>query len=297
MSEAAQIRSRAVRRVLWIGLVCNLAVAGAEALVGLMTGSLAVITDSIHSVTDAGGNVIGLLLIRAASAPPDREHPYGHRKIEMIAATGLGLLIGATAITFGYESIKALIVGREPPSFSNLGLGLMLGTLVVNIALTTYEHRKAKELSSTYLQADAMHTLSDIAVKLFVLGAFVLAKLGLSWADPAGALVVLVIILRVAWRIIAENLAVLIDASVVPIDDVKSIATAHPEVIGCHRVRSRGPTDAIHVDMHLQMAGKLTLERAHEIAHEVEDQLRASIPGIIDVTVHVEPDGDDPEPL
>jgi cation diffusion facilitator family transporter len=297
MSKDAQARALAVRRVLAIGLVCNLGVAGAEAFVGIMTGSLAVVTDSIHSLTDAAGNIIGLLLIRAAAAPPDPGHPYGHRKIEMLAGTALGVLIGATAIRFGYEAVTALIYGRESPTFSNLGLGLMLGTLVVNVGLTIYVFRKAKELSSPYLLADAAHTLSDIAVKIFVVGAFVMAKLGLEWADPIGALVVLVIIVRVAWHILSENLAVLVDAAVVPTDEIKAIASSHPEVAGCHRVRSRGPSDAIHIDMHLQMDGDLTLERAHDIAHEVEDQLREAYPGIIDVTAHLEPDSDDPEPL
>jgi len=105
------------------------------------------------------------------------------------------------------------------------------------------------------------------------------------------------VVVRVAWGILAENVAVLMDAVALAPDRVRELAGGHPDVLGCHRVRSRGPADAVQLDLHLVLRADMSLERAHAIAHEVEDLLRQELPGIVDVVVHTEPDGDRPEPL
>ena len=297
MSFTAADRARAVSRVLLVELVLNLVVASAKGFAGFYTGSLAILSDAVHSVVDAAANLLGFALVKVAAAPPDSSHPYGHRKVEVFAASALGLLIGGTAVSFGVDAVRALIYGREAPAVSVIGYAVIVGTICVNIFITVYERRRARQLSSSYLAADAAHTGADVLTSVAVLIAYGAGQQGFAWADPLGAIVVLVVVVRVAWHILEENIAVLVDAAAVPADRVCDLANGHPDVLDVHRVRSRGPSDAVQLDLHLVLAADLTLERAHAIAHEVEDVLRDEIPGVVDVIVHTEPEGDHPEPL
>jgi cation diffusion facilitator family transporter len=286
-----------VARVLVIELIANIAVAGAKAITGLLTGSIAILADAGHSLVDGFANVIGLFAVRWSAVPPDREHPYGHRKIEIMAALALGVAVGAAGLRVGWSAIDALISGAEPLIPSALGFAVLGATLVVNIAVATWEARKARELESEYLAADAAHTASDIIVTLGVLAAYSASGLGLDWADPIGALIVVVVIARVAFGIIGRNLSVLLDAAVLDPAEVARVARACDGVEGCHRIRSRGLPSSVQLDLHLQVDGDLSLREAHAISHRVEERLRAQLPGLIDVTIHVEPDDDEPEGL
>jgi cation diffusion facilitator family transporter len=295
MSDAQ--RSRAVRRVLVIEALLNLLVAGAKGVYGVMSGSLAVATDAVHSLLDAGNNVVGVVATRAAAAPPDRGHPYGHRKIEIVAAAGIGVLIALGAARFGWEAIEALIRGRDPVDTSAVGFAIIIGAWAINIFVAIWEARKARELDSAYLAADAKHTASDVLVTAAVLGAFTAAHFGVHWADPVGAILVLLVIARVAWQVLSANVTVLVDGAVVDPDRVIAIALGVSGVRGCHRVRSRGTEHAAHLDLHLLLQGDLPLRRAHDLAHQVEDAVKKALPHVVDVTVHMEPEEDGYEGL
>src|SRR5262249_45423184 len=117
-------------------------------------------------------------------APPDREHRYGHHKIETLAAAFIGLLIAGGAVRFAVSAVEALARGREPPVAGAGGFAVMLGTLAVNIAVTRYEHRRGRELGSAFLVADAAHTLSDVFVTVRVIGALVAPPPGVGPAGP-----------------------------------------------------------------------------------------------------------------
>lgn len=290
-------RYRRVRRVLIIEMALNLLVAGGKGTFGLATGALALAADAVHSLVDATANVVALVLLGAAAQPPDADHPYGHRKLEVIAAAAIGVAIGAAALRFGWSAIEALIQGQQPPATSPLGFGVIIGALVVNIFVATYEARKARELDSEFLAADAAHTASDVAVTTAVLGSYAAAHAGVWWADPIGALAVILVIGRIAYQILAKNLGVLIDQAVLDAERVSEIAHGIAGVRGVHRVRSRGPRTAVLVDLHLLLDGEMSLRAAHDIAHQVEDILRAQWPAIADVTVHMEPEDDGEEGL
>jgi cation diffusion facilitator family transporter len=290
-------RGTAVRRVLIIVLVLNLLVAAAKAVYGLVSGSLAIASDALHSVADAGSNIIGLVVIHFASAPPDHGHPYGHHKLEIVAATGIGVAIGMVALRFTWSALSALIHGAPPPQTSTAGFVVLVATLVINVFVALYEARRARALSSSFLAADAAHTASDVLVTTAVLGSFLASHLGVRWADPIGALVVIAVIARVAWKIIARNVAILVDRAAVDTAAVEAVVGEVPGVHGCHRVRSRGTDEAVQLDLHLLVQGDVPLRRAHTIAHQVEDALRARFPTLMDVTIHVEPEEDGEEGL
>jgi cation diffusion facilitator family transporter len=266
----------------------------AKAAYGLWSHSLAISSDAMHSLADAGANVIGLVVLRFAEAPPDDQHPYGHRKFEMVAAAAIGVTVAVAALRFGWDAIDALIEGREAPQTSILGFVVIGGTWLINLVVAAYEARRARDLDSAYLAADAAHTASDLIVTAGVAVSFTAAFFGLAWADPVGALLIILFIGRIAWRIVSANLTVLLDRVVVEPDRVRTVARAVDGVEDCHRVRSRGTDGAAQVDLHLLLDGEITLREAHEIAHKVEAELRRTIPSIIDVTIHMEP-ADDPE--
>jgi cation diffusion facilitator family transporter len=290
-------RGREVRRVLIIVLVLNLLVAAAKAVYGLISGSLAIASDAVHSLADAGSNIIGLVVIHFASAPPDHGHPYGHHKLEIVAATGIGVAIGMVALRFAWSALSALIHGAPPPQTSTVGFVVLCTTLVINVFVALYEARRARALSSAFLAADAAHTASDVLVTTAVLAAFLASHLGVGWADPVGALVVIAVIARVAWKIIARNVGILMDSAAVDTAAIEAVVLKVPGVHGCHRVRSRGTDEAVQLDLHLLVQGDVPLRRAHAIAHQVEDALRARFPTLSDVTIHVEPEEDDYEGL
>jgi cation diffusion facilitator family transporter len=154
--------------------------------------------------------------------------------------------------------------------------------------------RNSKALGSAFLVADAAHTRSDVYVTLAVSAALVLSRAGVRHADAVVALLVLLVIARVAWRILQANLGVLVDRAMVDAGEVRTAAMTVDGVIGVHRIRSRGQEGAVHLDLHLLVDGTLALRQAHEISHRVEDKLRSTFAGLIDVTIHVEPE-DEPE--
>jgi cation diffusion facilitator family transporter len=286
-----------VRRVVLVILILNVVVAVAKAIYGAMSASLAVSTDAIHSSLDAASNLVGLVVLRAAGSPPDAEHPYGHRKIEIVAAALIGLFIGGSTFRFAWVAIDALWHGAHSLTPSTSGFVIMGATFVINVFVARYELARGRALGSAFLIADAMHTASDLYVTAGVIASLGLSSAGFAWADPVAALVVTVSIARVAWRVLAQNVDILLDRAVLNPAEVARAARSIAGVRGVHRVRSRGVHGAAHVDLHLLLDGELRLATAHELSHRVEDALRAAFPGLVDVTIHVEPDGDAEEGL
>ncbi|MCP4443756.1 MAG: cation transporter [Myxococcales bacterium] len=285
-------RDVAVRRVLIIELFLNLLVAAAKGGYGLMTGSLTITADAMHSVVDAGANILGIFVLKQSSESPDSKHPYGHHKFEVLGAVGLGLAIGTVGVNLGLESVRDILAGGEPPETELLGVVVIVGTLLVNIFVATYEARKARELESKYLEADAAHTASDVLVTLAVLVSYGASHIGIDWADGVGALLVTIVILRVAWGVISSNLSVLVDVVQGDVERIEAVTMAQPGVEGCHRIRSHGTPDAIIVDLHAHADGDLSLHESHVLAHRIENALYEDDARIVDVTVHMEPAGD-----
>src|SRR5262245_36464102 len=290
-------RVRQVRfTMLWV-LGANLAVALAKGIYGYLSGSVSVSSDAIHSALDGSANIIGLVGLGLAAAPADMGHPYGHRKFEIVASAGVGLLIFAGGYELGRAAVLGLLHGSPPPPIGPGGFLVVLATILTNAWVSRTERRAGKRLDSPFLIADSQHTMSDMMASIAVLLAFVGARLGVRWADPLGGLVVLAMVLRVGVRVLRENVQVLVDAAAVSPARVKGLAAEVPGVSGVHRIRSRGTAGAAHLDLHLLVDPEISVRAAHTIAHALEDRLRDGIPGLVDVTIHVEPEGDPEEQL
>jgi cation diffusion facilitator family transporter len=284
-------RSRQIRKVLWVVLALNLAVALAKLFYGIISHSAAMEADGFHSLFDGASNVIGLIGMWFASRPADEGHPYGHAKFETVAAAVIGILLAFAGYTVGKGAIDSLTGDGVATEVTTISFAIMLGTLAINVFVTTWERRAGKRLGSEILVADASHTLSDVMVSSGVIVSLILVKVGFEAADGVVALLVAVVIFHTAWGIFRGVLHTLDDAVRLPADEVAAVAVAVPGVLGAHSVRTRGPESQVMVDLHVQVDPETTVARGHLITHEVEDALRKAYGQITDVVVHLEPAG------
>lgn len=279
-------RDRQVRRVLIGEGLANASVLSAKTVVGLSTGSAAVLGDAIHSLADLANNGIGLVATRMASEPADADHPYGHAKFETLAVFALATLLAVLAVEIALRGLR----GNEREIVSHgWGLGLMLGVLVVNTGLAVWEGRWARRLDSPILEADARHTLSDVLVTLAVIAGWQLAASGYAWLDTAISLGVAALILSLAWGLFRRAIPILVDHSAV---EPERLAEAVQDVVGVRRamrVRSRGSGASSRVEVTVAVDGSLSTEASHAIADEVERVLAERF-AVEEVNVHVEPE-------
>ncbi len=277
---------RGVRAVLVTEGLVNLAVVLAKAAVGIHTASAALLSEAVHSLTDLANNLVALWVIRVAQAPPDREHPYGHQKFEMLAVFGLATLLGVLAIEIVLHAIDRTprVVGS-----STWGLALMLGVLATNITLCIWQARQARRLGSELLRADARHTFSDVLTTAVVIVGWQLAAAGYAWLDSALALAVSVLIVYLAWGLFRRAIPVLVDEMAADPDALAAIATRVQGVHRARRIRSRGAGQHASVDVVVSVDPSLSTRDSHAIADEVERVLGEAL-ATRDITVHVEPD-------
>lgn len=281
-------RDRAVRRVLWAILAANWLVAGAKLALGQLITSTAMVADGLHSFIDGGSNVLGLFAMYFASQPADREHPYGHQKFEALASLAIGGMIGMGVLELGRMAWRAIVEGASP-SVRPAAVTVMVGTLVINLLVTRVEHRWGQRLGSALLIADAKHTLSDVFVTLAVLGSLGLSALGLRRVDGFVTLGVLGFVARTGWTIIRQAVGILADGARIEPQRVRDALQRLPEVLAVHDVRSRGMEGSVYVDLTIEVAPALSVERAHHVADGVEETLKGTFPEVVDVIVHVEP--------
>ena len=284
-----QVTHQGVRKVLVITLLLNLAVSGGKIAVGMLSGSLAMVADGYHSLVDGANNVIGLIVAAFAYAPPDRGHPYGHRKFETAAT----LAIAGALMVLAYEVVAQAFAsaGRtEAPTISWLNWAVMIATIGMNLLVSSYEAGEGRRLGSEYLLADATHTRSDLYVSLGVVASFAADKAGLARADAAVAGVIGAVIAVQAVQILLRAFHVLTDRAVLDAEAVGAEVLRLPGVKAVREVRTRGSENAIHVDLVAHVDGSLSLRAAHQVADRIEDAVKKAHPTVVDVIVHLEPD-------
>ena len=281
-------RASEVSTVLYRVLFLNVIVAAAKIALGLSTGAVSVLSDGYHSLTDTASNVVGIIGVRIAGAPPDDDHPYGHRKFETMASLGIMvflLLVLREVLSAAWERLQT---GGEP-RITTLTFVVMGATFAVNLGVVFYERSAGRRLQSEVLVADATHTMSDLMTSATVIIALIGVKLGYLWLDPLAALVVAVFIAYACWEIFNSTTGILADRFVIPEDAILEVVKSVPEVIGSHHIRTRGSNDFVFLDLHIWMDAQIPLDRAHSISHVVKDRLMARFPQIKDAIIHIEP--------
>jgi cation diffusion facilitator family transporter len=294
-----------------LSVASNSALILLKAAAGTVTGSVALLTEALHSATDLVASIVALFSLRAADVPADESHPYGHEKIEDMAAAIEGVLILVGSVVIAFEAVRHLIEGT---GVQRLGVALVVlaVSIVVNFVVSRRLSTRAVATSSPALAADAAHLTTDMLSSFGVLVALaIVAITGWEWLDPVVALMVAAVVAVAGVRILTRSSRVLVDETL-PDPELEAIRAvviefADAGIVGFHELRGRQAGARRHVDLHVQFRAGMTLEEAHGIAHRLQAAIRERL-GPADVLIHLEPEdrvrpgqevttGEPPDPL
>jgi len=279
-------RARSIRRVLVIEGLGNLVCASAKLVVGLTSGSYALVSDALHSGTDLANNVLAWFAMRIAEAPADADHPYGHAKFETLSIFVLGTLLSVLAV----EVLLGVVRRGEPEAVGSgpTALVVILASLAVQLALAVWQLRQARRLRSELLEADAAHTFSDSATTVATIVGWQFAASGFAWVDSVVAVIVAALVLVLALRLFRRAIPILVDGASVDREELIASAKVVPGVAQVGRARSRWDGPRRIADITIRVDPNLDAVQAHAVADAVEKHLEAHL-DIADVVVHVEP--------
>jgi cation diffusion facilitator family transporter len=282
---------RGMRRVLLVTLALNVVVVAGKLVAGLLAGSLSVVSDAIHSSVDSLNNIVGLVVMKYATAEPDEGHPYGHAKFETLAAFAIAGFLFVTCYQIALSAIKRIFAHDTPaPEITALTISVIVGTIICNIVVTIYERREGRRLQSAFLIADSAHTRSDVLVSCSVLAGLILIRSGYVWLDPIVSLGVAVVIAWSGYQIFKTTVPILVDAAPVPSWRIAEVVRSVRGVHSAHDIRSRSQGGEIFVEMHLHIEREFERDHiaSHAITEEIERRLASEF-GRVTATIHVEP--------
>jgi cation diffusion facilitator family transporter len=284
--------SRRKRHAAGLSIVSNTVLVIAKLAVGIVGGSIAAISEAVHSATDLAASVIAYASVRMSDQPADAEHPYGHGKVESLSCLAEALLIFLAAFYIIYHSGKELLSGTGPTELGPAILVMGL-SVVVNFFMSRYLRRVARETDSQALLADAEHLHVDVLTAGGVFVGLALSQAtGFAWLDPAAALCVALLILHAAVQLTLPALHTLLDARLPDAEEqvIRAALDGDPRVLGYHKLRTRKSGSQRHVDVHVQMADDCTFVAAHELSEELEDKIRECFgTQYVHVHIHMEP--------
>ncbi len=281
-----------------LSIISNSALMLLKMITGLFTGSVAIISEAIHSGVDLLAALIAFIAVKTSGRPADEDHPFGHGKIENVSGAIEALLIFLAAGWIIYESAEKLI---HPAPVKSLiwGVGIMLFSSVVNFTVSHMLFKVANETDSIALQADAWHLRTDVYTSAGVMfglffiwiGQHILPGVALMWIDPVAAIAIALLIIRVAYKLTAQSARDLLDTNL-PADEEdlihNLIAAMYPKVHGYHRLRTRKAGSDRFIEFHMKVDLKMTVEDSHQITDDLSRDITGRLPNS-SVTIHVEP--------
>jgi cation diffusion facilitator family transporter len=277
-----------------ISIASNTVLIALKVVAGVITGSVAILTEAAHSAIDLLASIIAYFSLRKAAEPADASHPYGHAKLENLAAAIEGMLILVGAGVIVYESIHRLIVGAHVDSLG-FGIAVIGFSAIANFGVSRFLYREARATDSPALAGDAAHLHTDAWTSVGVLvGLSLVAITGIDALDSITALVVATAIVAAGVRLVTSSSRILVDEALPAeeLDMVREVIRAHEgtEVLGFHALRARRGGSRRYIDMHVQFRAGTTLERAHELAHQLQSEIRERLGRSADVLIHLEPE-------
>ncbi|EGT4519680.1 TPA: cation diffusion facilitator family transporter [Clostridioides difficile] len=278
-----------VKQVLWIILFANFAVALLKIIIGNQIKSYSMTADGFHSLSDGAANIVGLIGIFFASKPKDKNHPYGHKKFEIITSLFISGMLFVIAIKIILSAVLR-IANPVVPAITIESLIALIITLFINIFVCMYEYRIGTKLNSYVLISDSLHTRSDIFVSLGVLVTLVGVKLGFPVIiESIVPIIISAFIIYSAYGIFRPSIGILVDRVAVDEDYIKEIVFEFNEVRDVHNIRSRGSKSSIYIDMHVMVDPFISVEQSHDLTHKIEKQIQEEINENAQVIVHIEP--------
>ncbi len=282
-----------IKRITWIGIFVNFILAGVKFIVGYLGSSQAVMADAVHSLSDMFTDFAVILGVKFWSAPPDEDHPYGHRKIEALITTVIGFALAFVAIGIGYNSVATIPEVHIHHTTWIAIIGPLLSILFKEILFRWTITIGTREKSSAVI-ANAWHHRSDALSSLPALIAVAVSAVNPDWAfvDHIGATIISIFILKVSWDIIYPSLLELTDggASFKDCELIKKIAMDVNGVKDVHEIRTRKIGTNLYVDLHILVNPEISVRSGHDISEEVKNELIKKGPEVLDVVVHLEPD-------
>jgi cation diffusion facilitator family transporter len=285
-------------RIAALSVFSNATLVALKLVVGLVIGSVSVVSEAIHSAVDLLAAVIALFSVRTSSLPADREHPFGHGKIENVSGTVEALLIALAALWIIAEAVGKLM-HPAPLETVGWGVGVMLFSAIVNTVVSQMLFKVGRETDSIALQADAWHLRTDVYTSAGVMASLALIwlvgrirpELNLSWLDPVAAIGVALLILKASYDLTVQSARDLLDVHL-PESEVewirRCIQEHHAVVHGFHDLRTRKAGHFRFVEFHLKVEPRMSVADSHEIARELKLHIEDHFPGTT-VTIHVEP--------
>ena len=287
MENTAKVAFRVSR----ITICANTALSAAKLAAGLIAHSGAMVSDAVHSISDVFSTFIVMIGIHLAGKESDKEHPYGHERMECVAAIILsGILLG-TGLIIGYQSMQKILHPEELEIPGLLALVAAVLSIVVKEIMYQYTRKAAKQIDSDALMADAWHHRSDALSSVGALIGIGGARLGLPILDPIAGLLICLFIARAAYMIFREAINKMVDESADEETEtaLRSCALAHPGVKGIDRLMTRKFGSRMYVEMEISVDGALTLTEAHAIAEGVHGKIEQQFPLVKHIMIHVHP--------
>ena len=282
-----------VNRVSVITILANAVLSVFKLMAGVIAHSNAMISDAVHSASDVFSTVVVIIGVKLASKESDKEHPYGHERLECVAAIVLAMVLLFTGLEIGLQAMRAIVKGN----YSNLEVPGMLALIAAIISIVVkelmywYTRHYAKKIDSSALMADAWHHRSDALSSVGALIGIGGAMLGFPIMDSIASLVIFIFIVKAAYDIFKDAVDKMVDHScdeAMEHSIYESVLT-HSEVLGIDLLQTRIFGNKIYVDVEIQVNGSYTLQHAHEIAEEVHDKIEADFPKVKHIMVHVNP--------
>jgi len=258
--------------------------------VGILTGSLGILSEAAHSAMDFGAALITYFAVRVSDKPADKDHHYGHAKVENFSALIESVLLFVTCAWIIKEAVDRLFFKSEHFEINIWSFLVIIISIVVDFSRSRALNRAAKKHKSQALEADALHFSSDILSSLVVLVGLVFAKFGIMYADPLAALAVAVIVIIASWRLAKRTIDALLDTAPAGLDrQIANEVMETPGISGVHKVRLRQSGGKVQGDLHIVMERNISFVDGHKIATEVEQNLAHHSN---DIVVHFEPEDD-----
>ena len=274
-----------------VTIVINLTLAGFKFLAGFLAHSGAMISDAVHSASDVLATLIVILGVKLAGRDADRSHPYGHERLECVAALILAVILGATGLGIGWSGIRKITGGGELAVPGLLALIAAVVSIVVKEAMFWYTWLAAKKINSSALKAEAWHHRSDALSSVGSFAGILGARLGFPALDPVASVVICLFILKAAWDILSDALGKMTDHACPPAmeQEMAEAILAQPGVLGLDTLNTRLFGDRVYVDVEIQADGDLPLKVTHATAQAVHDTLERQFPQVKHCMVHVNP--------
>jgi len=287
------IITKKIRRVTFYSIVSNVLLFVVKLLIGVFAGSIALITDGIHSLSDLTTDFAVLVGHRLGSKEPDESHPYGHGRLETFSAAFIAVVL--TMVGCGAIYYAAVQIAKEKVSeYSNAVIMAAVISIIVKECIFWITRKAAIESHSSALYANAWHHRSDSASSLAVVIGFISLKIGFRYGDQIAAIIVGLMIIYVSAKIISRCLSEFAESSVdkKTTEQIKQIINANPSIRSWHKLRTRTVGREIFLDLHILVDAALNITAAHEISEKLEKSLRENIPRPINIVIHIEPDVD-----